>query len=155
MISQPSLSKNESNILPGRSAGAFVLNAATPVNNLFKRCSETGSVPDVDDAKNLNPTFVYSSSGGRFNLDLATFPQGFHLLPAMTPTSISSELGLKGAIVKIMKQQFADWARAFRTSRAADSIKLRFYAGDAIGFCHALDLYSRSGNIVPGLYVSE
>ncbi|KAG8791102.1 hypothetical protein FRC12_010152 [Ceratobasidium sp. 428] len=154
-LSKSVLDKHENNILPARGAGVFCVEAITPVKNLYKRYWETGSIFAQDSATNLNPTFIYSSSGGTFNLEYTTFPQGFHLTPAMTPTVPLSELGTEGAIAGVMKQQFADWAAAFHASRATESITLRFYAGDAIAFCQSLDLFSQTGNTVPGLYVSE
>ncbi|QRV91842.1 MYND Zn-finger protein [Ceratobasidium sp. AG-Ba] len=149
------LNKHGENILPSRSAGPFLLEAVPPINSLFKKYWRTGSVFDQDDANHLNPMFIYSNSGEIFDLDQTTFPQGFHLLPAMTPCIGTSELGTEQALLDTMRRQFANWVEAFQASRAAESIVLRFYAGDAIAFCHALDLFSRNGTTTPGLYTSE
>ncbi|QRV91865.1 MYND Zn-finger protein [Ceratobasidium sp. AG-Ba] len=106
---------------------------APPLKSLYKRYWETGTIftrdTDVEAAKNLNPTFIYSSAGEKFNLHPATFPRGFHLAPAMTPTISGSKktppLETEEAIVYAMRRQSESWAESFLAARTADAIKLR------------------------------
>ncbi|KAG9089693.1 hypothetical protein FRC06_001426 [Ceratobasidium sp. 370] len=53
-----------------------------------------------------------------------------------------------------MKQQFKAWRDAFRTSRAAGAITIRFFSGEAIAFCRALDVFASTGRTATGVYVS-
>ncbi|QRV77061.1 MYND Zn-finger protein [Ceratobasidium sp. AG-Ba] len=135
--------------------GRFYLKQSHRPTNLFKKYCRTGSVFEQDDANHLDPTFIYSNSGEIFELDQTIFPQGFHFLSAVTPVIGTPELGTKRATVDTMTKQFANWVEAFQASRAANSIVLRFYAGDATAFCHALDLFSRNGTTTAALYTSE
>ncbi|KAG8706719.1 hypothetical protein FRC09_002253 [Ceratobasidium sp. 395] len=147
---------------PARAAGMFWVHASTSVGKLFTRYWETGTIftqdIEVEAAKNLNPTFVYSVPGEVFNPHYATFPQGFHLTPAMVPfgwdLSISATSQIEKAIVDVMKQQFGMWVDAFRTSRVANAITIRFYAGEALAFCRALSLFATTGNPATGVFVS-
>lgn len=52
----------------------------------------------------------------------------------------------------IAKQQFKDWCGAFRESRASDSITIRFFAGEALAFCRALDILARTKQDKPGIF---
>ncbi|KAG9076324.1 hypothetical protein FRC06_009568, partial [Ceratobasidium sp. 370] len=79
------------NISVGRSAGILWHQAVTPMAKLFQKYWETGttftSSDDIKAATELNPTFVYSMSGEMFNPHYATFPQGFHFVPAFAPVA--------------------------------------------------------------------
>ncbi|KAG8738773.1 hypothetical protein FRC10_006490 [Ceratobasidium sp. 414] len=143
--------------------GIFSAQAATPLSNLYKRYWKTGNILDQDinvqTTMNLNPTFVYSSSGETFNLHPDTFPQGFHLTSAMTPTlsdtTSTATPATEAAIVNVMKQQFRKWADAFLASRAEGAITLRFFSGDTLAFCRALDFYAYTGNPSTSVPVSS
>ncbi|KAG8723303.1 hypothetical protein FRC09_003904 [Ceratobasidium sp. 395] len=164
---QEALSKfvieNFSNISsPARAAGMFWVHASTSVGKLFTRYWETGTIftqnIEVEAAKNLNPTFVYSVPGEVFNPHYATFPQGFHLTPAMVPfgwdLDITATSQIEKAIVDVMKQQFGMWVDAFRSSRVASAVTIRFYAGEALAFCRALSWFATTSNPATGVFVS-
>ncbi|KAG9122031.1 hypothetical protein FRC07_001756 [Ceratobasidium sp. 392] len=136
--------------------------AAPPVRSLFKKYWKTGTVftrdADIQSAKHLNPMFIYSSAGEKFNLHPATFPQGFHLAPAMAPTipgSKKASLETEDAIVNTMKRQSESWAEAFLATHAANKIQLRFFAGDALALCRAMDTWRSNLNATTGVFGSE
>ncbi|EUC54441.1 MYND finger protein [Rhizoctonia solani AG-3 Rhs1AP] len=138
---------------PSRSAGMAWLHALLPVSELFRSYWETGTTytqaGDISRAKNLNPTFLYYRYGETFNPHYASFPEGFHLMPAFAPIA-EDPVGLlpqtgPGAIIK-SKQQFKAWCASFHSSRAANTLTIRFYCGDALSFCHALNSFRLTGN---------
>ncbi|KAG8723861.1 hypothetical protein FRC09_001440 [Ceratobasidium sp. 395] len=161
-ISQSASGNSGNNKSASHTTGILWAQAATSMNSLFKRYWETGTLCSKDsDAKSstkLNPTFVYTSAGEEFNLHPGTFPQGFHLTSALTPIrSDSSNLptaGIESTIVETMKRQFQAWAEAFRASRSTELITLRFFCGDALAFCHALDTYGSTHNPSTGVFAS-
>ncbi|KAG8739655.1 hypothetical protein FRC10_005357 [Ceratobasidium sp. 414] len=158
-LSKSVLAENSSNISPSRSAGMLWMEAAKPSISLFKRYWETGTIYTLDNeakkAKNLNPTFVYSIPGEVFDPHYGTFPQGFHLTPAFAPVvSGATYSSSEAAIIGVMKQQFKAWADAFRASRAAGAITIRFFSGEAVAFCRALDVFGSTGRTATGVYVS-
>ncbi|KAG8739647.1 hypothetical protein FRC10_005349 [Ceratobasidium sp. 414] len=153
IFSQNIIKNKPANIGPSRSAGMLWLQAATPMADLYKHYWKTGTTSnlagDIEKAKNLNPTFVYSLSGENFNPHDGTFPQGFHLAPAFAPIILDpmdpQATGQTPSPTDIYKRQFKAWSKAFREARAADCITIRFYAGDAVAFCRALDIYASTG----------
>ncbi|KAG8705999.1 hypothetical protein FRC09_002635 [Ceratobasidium sp. 395] len=144
-------------------AGMLWSKALPLVKDLFKRYWQTGTVltreSDVKAANKLNPTFVYSSAGEIFNLHPGTFPQGFHLAPAMVSTFPEAKnaprLGTEDAIINLMKQQSESWGKAFLASRAAGAITLRFFAGDALALCRALNTWRTTLNSTTGVFGSD
>ncbi|EUC54469.1 MYND finger protein [Rhizoctonia solani AG-3 Rhs1AP] len=149
-------------ISPGRSAGILWPQAMKPVSELFRKYWETGTTftlaSDIKRATNLNPTFVYSLSGEVFDPFPSTFPSGFHLISAFAPikSDPTGPTPSAGSVAtNTLKQQFAAWCRAFREARKTGLIILRFFAGDAIPFCRALDQFKRTGNPPTNLFVSD
>ncbi|KAF8593184.1 hypothetical protein BDV93DRAFT_393786, partial [Ceratobasidium sp. AG-I] len=146
---------SQQNMSASRSAGIMWYQAMQPVSILFQRYWKTGTtfseneVYKIKDATELNPTFSYSMAGEKFNPHYGTFPQGFHLAPAFAP--VSSELPSTASAMDIAKQQFRDWCDAFRQSRVSNSIIVRFFAGEALAFCRALDLLTRTDQKKPGV----
>ncbi|KAG8782474.1 hypothetical protein FRC12_020788 [Ceratobasidium sp. 428] len=161
--SESALKKNSPGMKASLSAGMFWAQVAIPVNKLFKRYWQTGTVlaqeGDVQVATALNPTFVYSAAGETFDLNNSTFAHGFHLASAVAPihsnSSVTVALGVEIAITNTMMQQFKAWADAFRAARAAKVITLRFYSGEALVFCRALDRFASTNNPVTGMFVSQ
>ncbi|KAG9090955.1 hypothetical protein FS749_000162, partial [Ceratobasidium sp. UAMH 11750] len=151
------------NLSPSRSAGMQCMEAVDPLNNLFLEYWKNGTTSalasDIKHAVNLNPTFVYSSSGEGFDAHSGTFPEGFHLAPAFAPVASdptnSSASGSKSSPMDVSRRQFRAWCDAFVMSRKAGAIVIRFYSGDALSFCRALDLYTLSGSTDPDLLISE
>ncbi|KAG9092353.1 hypothetical protein FS749_015800 [Ceratobasidium sp. UAMH 11750] len=160
-LSESALDKNGTVTSASLAAGMLWAQAAMPLSNLIKRYWETGRIfsgdGDIQAAKHLNPTFVYSALGEGFKVQPDTFP-GFHLTPTIAP--IFSDIGnsaipgTEAAIVDSMKQQFGAWADAFHISRAAEAITLRFYSGEALAFCRALDSFASTGKPATGVFVS-
>ncbi|KAG8795946.1 hypothetical protein FRC12_007759 [Ceratobasidium sp. 428] len=148
------------NIGPSRSAGMLWLKAATPLADLYKHYWKTGTISrlasDIEAARNLNATFVYSVAGEAFSPYDGTFPQGFHLAPAyasilsdpMDPNASNKAI----SPADLYKRQFKAWRDSFRKSRTKNRITIRFYAGDAIAFCRALDIYATMGSIPKHLF---
>ncbi|KAG8734682.1 hypothetical protein FRC11_003776, partial [Ceratobasidium sp. 423] len=79
-----------------------------------------------------------------FDIDLNTFPRGYHFAPAFTPL-VSDPAGpaTNSAMAKA-KQQFKAGLSALQMSRKANSIILRFFVGDALALCRALNHYAKT-----------
>ncbi|KAG8732182.1 hypothetical protein FRC11_000199 [Ceratobasidium sp. 423] len=138
---------------PSRSAGMVWLNALLPVSDLFRKYWETGTTytraSDIDSATNLNPTFLYCRYGETFNPHYRSFPEGFHLTSAFAPIRedpVGLLPGTGSAAITKSKQQFKAWCGSFRTSQAANAITIRFFCGDALAFCHALNNFKSTWN---------
>ncbi|KAG8720239.1 hypothetical protein FRC09_009876, partial [Ceratobasidium sp. 395] len=161
--SESALKQNSLGMKASLSAGMLWAQVAMPVNKLFKRYWQTGTIFDQDGdvqvATVLNPTFIYSAAGETFDLNSNTFPHGFHLGSAVAPihsdSSVTVAPKVETAIVDTMMQQFKAWADAFRAARAAEVITLRFYSGEALAFCRALDRFASTSNPVTGVFVSQ
>ncbi|CAE6527723.1 unnamed protein product [Rhizoctonia solani] len=148
-------------ISPSRSAGMLWSKALFPVSELFHNYWKTGTTftraSDISNATNLNPTFLYYLSGERFNLHYGSFPQGFHLMPAFAPIAEDPVGGLSktgSAAINKSRQQFEAWCTSFRASRAANAVIIRFYCGEALAFCHALNSLKITGNPSTGLFTA-
>ncbi|KEP49196.1 MYND finger protein [Rhizoctonia solani 123E] len=148
-------------ITPSRSAGMVWPKALFPVSELFRKYWETGTTfteaSDINRATSLNPTFLYYLSGEGFNLHYGSFPQGFHLMPAFTPIAndpVGSLPDTGSAAINKSRQQFKAWCASFRSSREANVITIRFYCGDALAFCHALNTFKSTGNPSTNLFAA-
>ncbi|CAE6445341.1 unnamed protein product [Rhizoctonia solani] len=159
-LSKSSADKGSTALSPSRSAGMLWPEAMKPVSELFRKYWETGTTftlaSDIKRATNLNPTFVYSLSGEGFNPHYGTFPSGFHLMSAFAPIK-SDPAGpapsTGSAAINASKQQFAAWCKAFREARKTGSIVVRFFTGDAILFCRALDQFKTTGKSATDIFV--
>ena len=95
-------------------------------------------------AKHPNPMFA-SLVTNTFTLHYGTDPLlGFHLATAYAPLSPESPLRLRSSrhshlhkVVEAARLQFRAWSTSFRR-RAHQNLTLRFFAGDALAFCHTL-----------------
>ncbi|KAB5591552.1 MYND finger protein [Ceratobasidium theobromae] len=149
------------NLSPSRSAGMLWHEAMIPVVELFQKYWKTGTTfssdKDVQSATNLNPTFVYSSFGETFNPHYGTFPSGFHLMPAFAPIAkdpVGPLPNTGSATIDVCKQQFSAWCKSFRAARATKTITIRFFSGDALGFCRALNELALTGQSSTNIFVS-
>ncbi|CAE6452509.1 unnamed protein product [Rhizoctonia solani] len=149
-------------ITPSRSAGMVWHSALLPVSELFTNYWETGTTytlaSDISSATELNPTFLYYLSGEAFNLHYGSFPQGFHLMSAFTPIAadpVGSLPETGSAAINKSKQQFKAWCLAFLNSRKANAITMRFYCGDALAFCHALNEFQSTGNPSTSIFAAQ
>ncbi|QRV85154.1 MYND Zn-finger protein [Ceratobasidium sp. AG-Ba] len=130
-----------------RSAANLWTEAAQPMSDQFGHYWEHGTTATT--AKELkkitkpNPTFYYSPLDEYSSVYMNTFPQGYHFAPAFTPL-ISDPAGLptNSAMVKA-KQQFKAGLTRLQLSRQAKSIVLRFFVGDVLALCRALDQYAK------------
>ncbi|QRV91876.1 MYND Zn-finger protein [Ceratobasidium sp. AG-Ba] len=158
-FSKSVLKKFAKNLGPGRSAGMMWKDAVNPINNAFKKYWKTGTTfisdEDIDSATSLNPTFLYSLSGEMFCHHDQTFPQGFHLAPAFMPIMYDpvhpNLVDTKPSAMDLSKLQFHAWCNAFTEARKAGALTIRFYSGDALALCRALDIYNSSGCTAPDL----
>jgi hypothetical protein len=107
----------------------------------------------------LNPTFVYSASGTKFNVHYGTDPIiSFHLAPIFTSikdTQRPSSIGIKD-LVEGARQQFFSLCSSLKNRLSLESANLtiRFFVGDALAFCRAL-YYCGNGNLTEtGIYTS-
>jgi len=108
----------------------------------------------------VNPTFVYSLSGKRFNVHYGTNPiLAFHLAPAMadikglqSPSNVDST-----DLVASSMAQFASWWSSFKRRLATGSkanIIIRFFVGETLAFCRALNVCKELKVTDTGVYAS-
>ena len=108
----------------------------------------------------VNPTFVYSLSGKRFNVHYGTDPiLAFHLAPAMgdikgaqSPPTLSHK-----DLVASSMDQLSSWWSSFKKRLTAGSkanIIIRFFVGETLAFCRALDICKELKVVDTGVYVS-
>ncbi|MCJ1251942.1 hypothetical protein MMC30_009180 [Trapelia coarctata] len=89
-----------------------------------------------------NPMFAGSLEDA-FTLHYGTDPLlGFHLATAYASLSLDSPLKLSGytrlrKVVAAARLQLREWSTSFRR-HAQKNITIRFFAGDALAFCHTL-----------------
>ena len=108
----------------------------------------------------LNPTFVYSASGTKFNVHYGTDPiVSFHLSPIFTSvkdTRRPATIGIKD-LVEGARQQFFSLCSSLKSRLSLESspnLTIRFFVGDALAFCRALH-YCDDGNLTEtGIYTS-
>ena len=106
----------------------------------------------------LNPTFIYSVAGAKFNVHYGTDPVvSFHLAPIFTSTKDSqrsSTIGIKD-LVEGARQQFFSLCSSLKNRISLESsskLTIRFFVGDALAFCRALH-YCGDGNLIEtGIY---
>ncbi|EIN05453.1 hypothetical protein PUNSTDRAFT_74840 [Punctularia strigosozonata HHB-11173 SS5] len=145
-----------------RSAGPVFMEAAEAVWEMEAQFWKTGTTfssnEALDGAKNVNPLFAYSRQGETINPHYGTFPpQGFHLFDAFAPVSPSPNISWeKGDVRASILAQFRCWSDSFRArvqDKTSSKLFLRFYTGDALLFCRALEYRARTGDSTPALPV--
>jgi hypothetical protein len=117
-----------------------------------------GISPQTKTYPHLNPTFVYSASGSKFNVHYGTDPiVSFHLAPIFTSikdTQRPSTIGTKD-LVEGARQQFFSLCSSLKGRLSLESsanLTIRFFVGDALAFCRALH-YCHDANITKtGIY---
>ncbi|CAE6356144.1 unnamed protein product [Rhizoctonia solani] len=131
-----------------RSAANSWKEAAKPVNDQYAHYWEHGTTvttsKELKKVTKLNPTFCYSSLGDHFDIDVNTFPRGYHFAPAFTPLLSDPAGPATNSAMAKAKQQLKAGLSAFQMSRKENSITLRFFVGDAFALCRALDQYAKS-----------
>ncbi|KDN42022.1 hypothetical protein RSAG8_07067, partial [Rhizoctonia solani AG-8 WAC10335] len=133
-----------------RSAAGMWNEALEPVNEQFIQYWERGTTSstqkEIKKTKKLNPTFCYSKLGEAFAIYDHSFPQGFHFAPAFTPLIFDPAGPATNSAMAKAKQQFKAGYMELQASRKAQSIIFRFFVGDALSFCRALDLYNKTSD---------
>jgi hypothetical protein len=134
---------------------AYAQNAHVSYQNYWKYGS-TSLDPEVLAKTNTpNPLFTFHIVGAP-TLHYGTDPLlGFHLATAFAP--VKETLSASGAstrktplsVVEAAQLQFQEWCHVFRSSTQT-SLTIRFFAGDAIAFVHALYHLQLSGNNLSG-----
>ncbi|KAG8686978.1 hypothetical protein FRC09_013811, partial [Ceratobasidium sp. 395] len=138
------------NVGASRSATVFWRDALQPVSDQFGQYWKNGTTAttnkDIQKLTTLNPTFCYSlHQGEAFDVYVDTFPQGFHFSPAFAPVEMDPVGSNVTSAMAKAKQQFKASCLALQASRKANALTLRFFVGDAMAFCKALDLCAKSG----------
>jgi hypothetical protein len=106
----------------------------------------------------LNPTFVYSASGTKFNVHYGTDPLlSFHLAHIFTSIKDAkspSTIGIQD-LVEGARQQFFSLCSSLKSRLSLETsanLTIRFFIGDALSFCRALH-YCGDGNLTEtGIY---
>jgi hypothetical protein len=106
--------------------------------------STDGDPSSLSEAKHPNPMFAPLETD-IFTLHYSTDPLlGFHLATAYAPLTPESPFHLKSPghshlhkVVEAARLQFRAWSTSFRRCARHD-LTLRFFAGDALAFCHTL-----------------
>lgn len=106
----------------------------------------------------LNPTFVYSAAGTKFNVHYGTDPMvSFHLAPILTSikdTHTPSAVGLKD-LVEGARQQFFSLCLSLKSRLSLEpspNLTIRFFVGDALAFCRALHYCGDANLTETGIY---
>ncbi|KAK0443908.1 uncharacterized protein EV420DRAFT_1575331 [Desarmillaria tabescens] len=142
-----SIAQREHSISPCWSAGPDV------TTEHFKNFWHTGVMMSETHSTSLphmNPTFLYSLQGDTFNVHYATDPiRAFHprLVRRTGPPTMES-------VIRAAKTQFSQWSQAFRDTVAEGAIILRFFNGDALALCDALQELRRSGTTLTSVGTS-
>ncbi|KAF8595632.1 hypothetical protein BDV93DRAFT_97478 [Ceratobasidium sp. AG-I] len=141
-----------------RSAAGMWREAMKPVTEQFGHYWEHGTIAttnkEIKKTTRLNPTFCYSVLGETFAVYEDTFPQGYHFASAFTPLEFDPVGPTTNSAMAKAKQQFKAGCTAFQASRSASSIILRFFVGDALALCRALDLFNRTQDPHTGEFAS-
>jgi hypothetical protein len=158
--SKISSQKYKNIISPARSAGPLILQAIQVSSEQFKNYWSTGTTftnpKQIEAARLLNPTFVYSLGGEGCSVYHATDPLvPFHLAALFGnrrgPVSIADA-------VRAAKAQFNDWCSAFHTSISstpAGSVIIRLILGEATVVCRALQAFAAAGTLNLGVSVAQ
>ncbi|KAG9098370.1 hypothetical protein FS749_003953 [Ceratobasidium sp. UAMH 11750] len=151
-ISEKLLERLKTGINVGASRSATLLwrDAVEPVSDQFGQYWRNGTTAttnkDIQKTTILNPTFCYSHIHGEaFDVYDVTFPQGYHFASAFAPVEVDPIGSNVTSAMAKAKQQFKASCLALQASRKANALKLRFFVGDAIALCKALESYAKSG----------
>ena len=143
-------------------AGPFAVEIFELAPKHFREFWSTGVTvgisPQSEAYPHLNPTFVYSASGTKFNVHYGTDPiVSFHLAPIFTsikgiqrPSTISIKEIVEGA-----RQQFFSLCSSLKSRLSLESsanLTIRFFVGDALAFCRALHHCGDANLTETGIY---
>jgi hypothetical protein len=143
-------------------AGPLAAEVIELAPKLFREFWSTGVTVGISAQSNpcphLNPTFVYSASGRKFNVHYGTDPLvSFHLAPIFTSIKDAqwpSTIGIPD-LVEGARQQFFSLCSSLKNRLSLETsanLTIRFFVGDALSFCRALH-YCGDGNLTEtGIY---
>ncbi|KAK0207079.1 hypothetical protein DFS33DRAFT_1486591 [Desarmillaria ectypa] len=156
-----SIAQREDFISPSWSAGPFWAKFQDVTTELFKTFWHTGIMTSKIHSTplpHLNPTFLYSLKGDIFNVHYATNPiKAFHLAscyPSVISGSSRTSPPTMESVIRAAKSQFWQWSQAFRDAVSESAIVLRFFNGDALAFCNAVQELRRYGTTLTSVGVS-
>jgi hypothetical protein len=152
------LSTDQGNSLStSRSGGPLLALAMEATDGHFKRFWNVGMVPydskRVAAGNNVNPLFAYSLAGDEFAVHYGTDPlAAFHLAAAL---NLGRRANIHDLINNAM-EQFQSWCKTFKDALLTPGkVVVRFFAGDALRFCHALRHLSSPQTQSADLYTSS
>ncbi|GAB7350551.1 hypothetical protein MBLNU459_g1132t2 [Dothideomycetes sp. NU459] len=133
-------------ILTGfRSVQPLAMQAMEDFSGLYDQFWLDGTLGRPTKPSIVNPTFASSDSTLHYGTDPLL---GFHLATAYasiasdsdsSSSSSSSSSSLSSEkVVRTAQSQFKTWSIAFKMYAAASRLTIRFFAGDALAFCHTL-----------------
>lgn len=141
-----------------RSAAPVGLQSIKDFHDLHQRFWDHGITDQdrggVPETRHPNPMFAPMLTD-TFILHYGTDPLlGFHLATAYVPLTSGSPLHLKPSkrshlhkVVEAARLQFKVWGEAFRRC-ARQRLTLRFFAGEALAFCHTLQHRQLTGHAI-------
>ncbi|KAG2013101.1 hypothetical protein CC2G_010040 [Coprinopsis cinerea AmutBmut pab1-1] len=146
------------NLSATRSAGPLAPMILEMGAEHFKHYWKTGlaAVPNsplaIREATQVNPSFVYSGAGDVFNVHYGTDPiLCFHLAAALAPIEGDANTPVKEGdlegLVAAIQGQFKAWCRSFMDRASKGNLTMRFFTGDALSFCKALQYRSETGHL--------
>ncbi|KAG8682556.1 hypothetical protein FRC09_016682 [Ceratobasidium sp. 395] len=114
----------------------------------WKNGTTATTTKEIKKATHLNSTFCYSQAYGEtfHGVSYITFPQSFHFASAFVPIEVDPVGSNVTSAMAKAKQQFKASCLALEASRKAGALTLRFFVGDALALCKALNMYARLGN---------
>jgi len=151
------LQKHRGILGSSRSVGPFVYGLGDQSKQTYERFWTTGSFAnEAQKFLHTNPTFVYSLSGSTFNVHYGTDPlAAFHLSSVVTskPQHVTTE-----DLIENAKEQFCSWISSFRKRVSVGSsanLTIRFFAGESLAFCRALQIRKEAKIIQTGVYTYQ
>ena len=147
-----------------RAAGPFVFEALKTMGHVYTEYWKTGVVggnpEDRADLGNkglglVNPMFAVSSApGGDYAVHYGTEPLlGFHVAEAFSNHPEGSTRASKGVndhVIDVAKAQFRAWCHSFRDFVTNGRVFMELLSGEAMGFCHELQLQIPFGTELGG-----
>ncbi|OSX58701.1 hypothetical protein POSPLADRAFT_1153063 [Postia placenta MAD-698-R-SB12] len=143
-----------------RSAAPLLLEAAQTMSAQFNHFWTTGvthtNSADIAAATLINPTFVYSLAGEGCAVHYGTDPLiPFHFAPIFGNAHVSTECSIDG-LVRAAKDEFTAWCSAYQAAISSTAPPvIRYFLGEAIAVCRALNGFLASGIILTDIPVAQ
>ncbi|KAM6496296.1 hypothetical protein JOM56_009002 [Amanita muscaria] len=124
----------------------------------WQRGTTFDDAEELPAANQINPTFIYSANGLGFDMHRSSDPLlSFHPAKVLAPVKdFDGTTVTVSTLVKSAMEEFAAWCRAFkeRLKPQSSPLVIRFFTGDALAFCRALQYFSISNDSNTGIYAS-